>query len=44
MQAAFVAQVLGQILETKRANPLTAAQAYARKPRERKSQRLIRVL
>jgi hypothetical protein len=44
IQAGFVAQVLGQILETKRANPLLAAQAYARKPRDRWSPRLIRIL
>ena len=44
IQSGFAAQVLGQILETKRANPLIAAQAYARKPRDRWSPRLIGIL
>ena len=44
MQAAFVAQVLGQVLETKPENPMLAARIYARSARNPKDGRLIRVL
>ena len=44
MQAGFVAQVLGQVLETKPENPMLAARIYARSARNPKDGRLIRVL
>ena len=44
MQAGFVAQVLGQVLETKPENPEAAARVYARSLRNPKDGRLIRVL
>jgi hypothetical protein len=44
MQAGFVAQVLGQVLETKPESPILAARVYARSARNPKDGRLIRVL
>ena len=44
MQAAFVAQVLGQVLETKPESPILAVRVYARSARNPKDGRLIRVL
>jgi hypothetical protein len=44
MPAGFVAQVLGQMLETKPENPMLAARVYARSLRNPKDGRLIRVL
>lgn len=44
MQAGFVAQVLGQVLETKPESPMFAARVYARSARNPKDGRLIRVL
>src|SRR5258706_7536032 len=44
MQAGFVAQVLGQALETKPESPVLAARLYARSARGPKGGRLIRVL
>jgi hypothetical protein len=44
MQAVFVAQVLGQVLETKPESPILAARVYSRSARNPKDGRLIRVL
>jgi len=44
MPAGFVAQVLGQVLETKPENLEAAARVYARNLRSSKDGRLIRVL
>jgi hypothetical protein len=44
MQAGFVAQVLGQVLEAKPESPMLAARVYARCARNPKDGRLIRVL
>jgi hypothetical protein len=44
MQAGFVAQVLGQVLETKLQSPMLAARVYARNARNLKDGCLIRVL
>jgi len=44
MQAGFVAQVLGQVLETKPESPMLTARVYARNARNPKDGRLIRVL
>ena len=44
MQAAFVAQVLGQVLETKPESPILAVRVYERSARNQKDGRLIRVL
>ena len=44
MQAAFVAQVLGQVLETKPESPTLAVRVYERSARTPKDGRLIRVL
>jgi hypothetical protein len=44
MSAGFVAQVLGQVLETKPQNAIHAARVYARSARSAKDGRLIRVL
>jgi hypothetical protein len=44
MPAGFVAQVLGQVLETKPENPMLATRVYARSARTPKDGRLIRVL
>jgi len=44
MPAGFVAQVLGQVLETKPQSPMLAARIYARSARNPKDARLIRVL
>ena len=44
MQAGFVAQVLGQVLEINPESPMLAARVYARSARGPKDGRLIRVL
>jgi hypothetical protein len=44
MQARFVAQVLGQILDPTQTSTLIAARAYARAARERTHMSLVRVL
>lgn len=44
MQARFVAQVLGQILDSGEDRTLIAARAYARNTRERTDMSLVRVL
>ena len=44
MQAGFVAQVLGQVLETRLESPMLAARVYARTARDLKDGHLIRVL
>ncbi|HEY4266181.1 MAG TPA: hypothetical protein VGM72_12745 [Micropepsaceae bacterium] len=44
MQARFVAQVLGQILDSGDGIALIARRAYAQSSRERKETRLVRVL
>jgi hypothetical protein len=44
MQVGFVAQVLGQVLETKPENPMLVARVYARCARNPKDGRLNRVL
>src|ERR1700724_436757 len=44
MRAGFVAQVLGQVLETKPESPMLAARVYERSARNPKDGRLIRVL
>ena len=44
MQAGFVAQVLGQVLEANPESPMLAARVYARSARSPKDGRLIRVL
>jgi hypothetical protein len=44
MAAGFVAQVLGQVLETKPESPMLAARVYERSAGSPKDGRLIRVL
>jgi hypothetical protein len=44
MQARFVAQVLGQILDSSQNSTLIATRAYARNSRERTDMSLVRVL